>query len=550
MGKRPSATTKRTPRKRSRLDSVRLGPPPQTTSTAPNHSQHKQHAFSRPNKTKGEWVERRDGWMNLATAMGTRRDKRSHGFYEADIVTDIEALQLWRSDYLSRVVIEARPDDAFRRGVGIKMDDQEAVKQIIDDLQALQMLQKFRYACKLENACGGAAILPILNDIGDLSTPLVPTGITKMTAIHVFEPRELIPVAWYSDITNPKYGKPEAYRLSPLTNGFVTTSSIQQVIHETRMVILPGRRISRLIMPGQRLGWGDSILSGVYQVIRDFGHTWGSIANIIDNFGQGILKLKDYAQLMEDDAGEEVVRRRLANMDMMASALRSMAMDKDDDFTRVTTTVSGLADLMSENLFVVCAAARMPATRLFGMSPKGMNATGESDLTNWYDDVDSWRENDIKVYLEQLIEMYMLGKDSATGGEIPDEWCIEYPSLEEPTDKEEADRRLVVAQTDKIYAIDIGAVPPETIATSRWKSGFYSAEMTIDWDEWEKQQALQAKKDDMAQMAALKAQAAIAAGKTAPAVAPNSASNKGTTTAPTDDSAPPGEVDKADVKAA
>lgn len=508
------------------------------------HGQHKQHAFGRQNKKTGAWVERADGWMNLATAMGTRRDKRTHGFYEADIVTDIEALQLWRSDYLSRVVIEARPDDAFRRGVGIKMDDQEAVKEIIDDLQALKMLEIFRHACHVENACGGCGIFPVLNDVGDLSEPLNPASVTKMTAIHVFEPRELVPVSWYGDLSNPKFGKPEKYRLMPLNNGFVMSTNVQ-VIHESRMVILPGRRITRLIQPGQRLGWGDSVLSGVYQVIRDFGHTWGSIAAIIDNFAQGVLKLKDYAQLMRDDDGEAIVQRRLQNMDMMASSLRSLAMDKDDDFSRIVTSVSGLADLASENIFVVCAAAQMPATRLFGMSPKGMNATGESDQTNWRDSVDSWRVNTITAPLEQLIEMYMLGKDSATAGEIPDEWCIEFPSLEEPTDKEEADRRYVVAQTDQIY-YNMGAVTEEIVARSRWQSGFYSAEMAIDWADWEKQKALEAKKEDLAQVAALKAQAAIAAGKTAPAPS----SDKPTSEKPTDESAPPGEVDKPEAAAA
>lgn len=481
--------------------------------------------------------------MNLATAMGTRRDKRTHGFYEADIVTDIEAIHLWRSDYLSRVVIEAKPDDAFRRGIGIKLDDADQVKAMVDDLQELQVLEIFRHACHMENAYGGCGILPILNDAGDLSEPLNPATITKMTAIHTFEPRELIPTAWYSDINNPKYNTPERYRLNPLANGYVTTQQLQQEIHETRMVILPGRRITRLIQPGQRLGWGDSVLSGVYQVIRDFGHTWGSIANIIDNFAQGILKMKGYAQLMQDDDGETIVKRRLANMDMMASALRSLAMDADDDFSRLSTSVAGLADLMGENIFVVCAATRMPATRIFGTAPKGMNATGESDMRNWYDEVDAWREKRAKGKLEQLIELYMLGKDSATGGVIPDEWCVEFPPLVEPTEKEEAERRYIVAQTDKIYAVDIGAVTPEIVARSRWESGFYSAEMTIDWDEWEKQQALEANKEDQQQMMALKAQAAIAAGKTSPASA--SSGEK-----PTEDTAPPGEVDKPEDKAA
>ena len=51
----------------------------------------------------------------------------------------------------------------------------------------------------------------------------------------------------------------------------------------------------------------------------------------------------------------------------------------------------------------MAGAAEIPATRLFGRSPQGMNATGESDLRNYYDMIAQMQERLLRPALEKLV---------------------------------------------------------------------------------------------------------------------------------------------------
>ena len=51
--------------------------------------------------------------------------------------------------------------------------------------------------------------------------------------------------------------------------------------------------------------------------------------------------------------------------------------------------------MIQEFATLVSAAADIPTTRLFGRSPAGMSATGESDLRNYYDRVKTVQEMDV-----------------------------------------------------------------------------------------------------------------------------------------------------------
>lgn len=465
-------------------------------------------------------VERFDGWMNILTALGTNRDKRTHAFYAPDIVTDIEAMNLWRSEDMCKRVIESVPNEAFRRGVKISCQDKDLAEQIHGGLEELMATETFVRACMYENALGGSAIFPVTNDVGDLDTPLAVESITKLSALHLLEPRELWTTSYYTDIRSPKFGMPETYQLVPL-GAQAAYSAFSTVIHESRLIVFPGRRISRQMQPGQRAGWGDSILSGVYSVIRDFGGAWGSTANLLEDFAQGVIKLAGYADLMKDAEGEAIVRRRLAMLDMMRSSLRSMVIDKEDDFQRTSTPVGGLEGLLQQFALRISAAANMPVTVMFGMAPAGLNATGDNDIRGWYDQVAARREHHYKPRLEQLIRLYMLSKDGACGGVEPEMWSTEFPPMWEPTEREIADTRLVIAQTDQIY-FNIEAASSDDIAKSRWEGDTFSAEMNIDWTERKKQQELDAKKEDLAAVAALNMQAAIASGQAPKPLPPGS----------------------------
>ena len=63
-------------------------------------------------------------------------------------------------------------------------------------------------------------------------------------------------------------------------------------------------------------------------------------------------------------------------------------MDKEDDFDTKEYTFSGLNDIYESFMLDVAGACEMPVTKLFGRNPAGFNATGESDLKQYYDTVE------------------------------------------------------------------------------------------------------------------------------------------------------------------
>src|SRR5690606_24175510 len=125
----------------------------------------------------------------------------------------------------------------------------------------------------------------------------------------------------------------------------------------------------------------------------------------------------------------------------------------------------------------LASAAGMPLTRLMGMSPAGLNATGESDLANWYSVVEAYGEREILPALRTIIRAIALSEG------LPninvDELDVTFPSLWQLDPKETAELRKMVAETDAIY-IQNGVLLGADVALSRWGQGEWSMETAID----------------------------------------------------------------------
>lgn len=437
----------------------------------------------------GRKATRRDGWINDASGHGTTRDRRTLTTYGVDIVTDLEAMQLWRSEFLCARMIETEPGEAFRRGYDLKCDDKEKAEIIVTTAEDLHVDDVMLRAAQFERAYGGAAIFPVLEGaLGDLHEPLNEEAITRVLALHVIEARELQPVRYYTDITNKKFGLPEIYRFTPISGGRRgTDGQAPQLIHESRLVIFPGTRVSRQTQAGQREGWGDSVLSRPRSVIAGFGMSWGSAETLMATYGEGVLKIDGLAEVLAQSGSDGLLSQRFAAMNLARSTLGVTVIDAKDDYTpRTSSTLSGFDSMLIQQAQLVAAACDMPVTILMGMSPAGLNATGEMDIRSWYDRIAKRQSAHYLPRLERLIRLIMLARTGPMGGKEPDVWCVEFRPLWEPSEKDVADAHLVVAQTDEIY-INLGVVSPDDVATSRFGGDTYSANMVVDWKAREEQ---------------------------------------------------------------
>ena len=64
----------------------------------------------------------------------------------------------------------------------------------------------------------------------------------------------------------------------------------------------------------------------------------------------------------------------------------------DEDIVNVQTSIAGCTDIVRQSLEMIASINRTPAVKLLGISPSGFNATGESDLKNYYDHIRTKQE--------------------------------------------------------------------------------------------------------------------------------------------------------------
>jgi phage-related protein (TIGR01555 family) len=392
----------------------------------------------------------------------------------------------------------------------IKKEDnkaQEITRKLMNRWVELDGYTNFKKAWEYQRAFGGAVILLGLNDGNtDMSKELDESAIQSLDWINTFTCTEMIAERYYADPRQPKYGKVAVYRIQPavvsgpqaISGNWTGTQSEQLnksgfgggfggnyalnnfLIHESRLITWQGIFVSQ-VQTRQQNGWGDSIFNRVGPVLRDYGVSWDAAATLLQDFSQAVYKMKGLLELVASGNTDEL-KKRLDLLDMSRSVVRAILLDAEgEDFERKVTPLTGLPELLEKFMLALASAFDMPVSLLMGQAPAGLNATGDSDIHNWYDDVSSVVEHDLTPKLTQFFRLMMLAKNGPTNGVVPDQWCIEHKPLWQLDDLQTATLRKTQADTDHIYITD-GVVTPEEIAASRFGGEKYSTETQIDFD--------------------------------------------------------------------
>jgi hypothetical protein len=100
--------------------------------------------------------------------------------------------------------------------------------------------------------------------------------------------------------------------------------------------------------------------------------------------------------------------------------------DKEDTFASTAYTFTGLSETMLGFAQQISGSCEIPLVALFGQSPQGMNATGESDLRLYYDSINTKQEANLRVSMEVLLKILW---QSATGKPIPKDLSFTFTPL-------------------------------------------------------------------------------------------------------------------------
>jgi hypothetical protein len=114
---------------------------------------------------------------------------------------------------------------------------------------------------------------------------------------------------------------------------------------------------------------------------------------------------------------------------------------------------------------------------LFGDEPAGMNATGDASQRNYYDDIASARETELKPQHLALLECIARHEF----GELPPGFSIQYKPLWQASDLEKSTINLNRANADAIRIKD-GVISPDLAARQAKEDSLYSTMTQEDVD--------------------------------------------------------------------
>ena len=227
-----------------------------------------------------------------------------------------------------------------------------------------------------------------------------------------------------SDPEDPDYGLPEFYTIRDEETGSTAVR-----VHHSRVIRFTGRELPWMEQIVEQY-WGESEIEAVYSEVVKRDNVSANIAALTFRANINYLESDGLDQLLgsANTKAQQNFWRLMQAQSMMESNFGTRIINKGDAMHNTQYTFTGLPDVYDRMMMDVAGAARTPVTKLFGRSPAGMNATGESDLNNYYDYIDGLRETELRPIIERLLPIMAL----SAWGEIPDDLDIDFPLMQTP----------------------------------------------------------------------------------------------------------------------
>lgn len=401
---------------------------------------------------------RADAWVNTIAGLGPGTDDRSQAwqFVPSNQLSWDVLASAFEDDDVVAAGASRVPDAIVGRGFSVESDEVDPdvladVNDTLTDADKLDALAAYHRALIWEQLFGGAAILLGADDGRPVEEPLDERAVDQVHFLLDLDPREVTPHQAAISL------QPSHYR--------VQVGAYSRLVHRSRLVIFDGLPLPRRERQ-RRQGWGASRIERAWDVIKQYHASWAAANHALTDSAQAIYRIKGLADMIV--AGQEsVIRTRVALTNMMRSLARAIILDKDEeDFEYKNSSMTGVADVLEQRYQRLAQAFEMPVTVLVGMSPAGLNATGESDVRNWYDRIDQHRGRYFTPRLARTVRLVLRSRSGPTRGFVPRDWTIEYPSLWLETEREDAEVDKIRLETLKA-AVDLGVEKEAAVARAR-----------------------------------------------------------------------------------
>lgn len=407
----------------------------------------------------------RDNLINFVTGLGTIKDPSTAAMHNL-VLLDRGTLDItYRSNWLAKRIVNAPAEDATREWRTWQAANKQ-IEALEDAEKEFDLQRKVRQTLIRARLYGGAGLVLGVdqgNPEEELNIEKVKKGDLKFVvsvSMHDLMPG---PVNW--DVLSPFYSRPEYYTVASRIQNLDSLSTVVR-IHPSRVVIFVGNEIPDPTISPMGPEWGDSVLVDCDEVIKDFGMVVGGLANMVNDAKMDVIKIPDFSKNIATSEYANRLLTRFSFANQSKSSINSLLLDSEEEWNRISTSFSGLPQLLHEFLTVTSGAAGIPVSRLMGQAPgKALgNGTsgGEQDMRNYYDTITSMQNTMIGPVLEPLDNILM----AHALGKVDPVIFYEWSPLYTPDPAQLADiavKKAQVAQADVTMAL----INPDALRRAR-----------------------------------------------------------------------------------
>lgn len=341
-----------------------------------------------------------------------------------------------------------------REGIEITSKDRTKAKEMASKIKELEEACEYYGVMGIiqkaaEHDCFfGRGQISINIKGADVSVPLIldPRTIKKgsLTGFSNIEPMWTSPSAYNAlDPTAPDFYKPSTWWV------------LGREMHASRLLTIITRPLPDMLKPAYNFS-GISMSQLAQPYVENWLRTRQSVSDLVDKFSRTFLKT-NMAQVLNGGEGGDVFDRIEMYVNMQSNLGMGVMDSETEDIVQVNTPLSGLADLQSQSQEHMCSVSKIPAIKLTGISPSGLNASSEGEIRSFYDDISSVQQSYYFSPLDTMLKVIQLSK----WGEIDDSITFKFKSLWQTSAKEESEIRLNRANEAQVYITNSVIDPAE-----------------------------------------------------------------------------------------
>ena len=403
-----------------------------------------------------------DAIVNALSGSGGATDPGSQNYAAHVEITYEQALVLYRHYWLARKVIDIPVADMMKNGRRFHNMTPADEKRYRERWTELHADMRMSTALKWGRLVGGGVIIAV-NENMDMAEPLNIADIAngKLERLLVFDAKAFPSTQGTkleSNLAKRNYGMPTKFQ----HKGLPLDPSHMIVAHGMEQ---PNPDIFHINM-GVHPWFGASMMQYCKEPIIQAHAAYEAVASMVQSNNMDVLKvpgLYDMITACATDAERAELNGTILNRMALMQAHKSMhnaaVIDSTEELDRMKYDLTSMPAIIREALVAVSGSGDIPMTRFSGISPGGMNATGEGDMQNYQDGLVSQQAEKVRPLYDGVD--YVVTAD-VFGEPRQLEYTINSPNSE--TDLEVLEREA--KQAELLSTLDdIQSIPDSVVLT-------------------------------------------------------------------------------------